>query len=460
MENIKQKMPYSLEAEQAILGCMILDNEIIPDILGTLTEDDFYVESHRYILSAIKRVFAGRKPVDLVTLYDNLDSTRTSAAAGGISYVTEISQAVPSAANYKHYYDIVKRDGTCRRLARSAQDIAEYACAGHEEADAIRYAEDKIYSVSKRNDTSTIKNVSEVLSNVLEEYQNRAENKNFNQGVKTGINRLDRLTNGLQKANLIVLAARTGIGKTTLAMNIVEHAAFNGKVCAVFALEMSETELTKRLIASVSGVSQNKADSGTMSVQEWQRIDAAAMELEKSEIIIDDSSLVTPAEIFSKCRRIKAKHGGRLDLVMIDYIQLMHSSEKREAENRNIKVAAITRDLKIMAKELEVPVLALSQLKRRQNGEPTEPQLSDLRESEAIKQDADMVMFINRPDVNATDEEIQKKQIVRDAAYLTVAKNRHGGTDKIPLKFKGEITKFVNPEYDEAMEERAAHMKQ
>ncbi len=459
MENKTQTMPYSLEAEQSLLGCMLIDNEVLSDVLTALSEEDFYVESHRYILVAIKRVFSTHKAVDLVTVSDNLENACVLDKAGGIPYLTEIIQTVPSTANYKHYYDIVKRDSTCRRIARSARDIAEYACAGHEESDAIRFAEDEIYSVSKRNDTSALKNVSDVLPLVLEEYQKRSEDKNSNQGIKTGINRLDRLTNGLQKTNLIVLAARPGIGKTTLAMNIVEHAAFNGKICAVFSLEMSEIELTKRLIASVSGVSQNKADSGIMSVQEWQRVVAATMQLEKSEIIIDGSSMVTPAEIFSKCRRIKSKHGGRLDLVMIDYIQLMHSSDKREAENRNIEVAAITRDLKIMAKELKVPVLALSQLKRRKTGEPDEPQLSDLRESGAIEQDADMVMFINRPDVNATDEDIEKKKIVRGSAFLTVAKNRHGGLDRIPLRFKGEITKFVNPERDETMEEQAELVK-
>ncbi len=459
-KEVKNTMPYSLEAEQSLLGCIFFDNEIIADVLG-LSEDDFYLEPHQLIFAAIKRVFAAHKPIDIVTVSDSLESAAALAKVGGISYLTEVIQVMPSAANYKFYYEIVRRDSTCRRLARSAREILDYACSGgHTEIDAIRFAEDKIYSVSKRNDSSIMKNVSEILPNILEEYQCRQEDKSATRGVMTGINRLDRLTNGLQKSNLIVLAARPGIGKTSLAMNIVEHAALSGSVCAVFSLEMSELEITKRLIASISEVSQSKSNSGDMTVDEWRRIIAATARLENSVIEIDDSSLVTPAEIFSKCRRIKAKHGGRLDLVMIDYIQLMHSSDKGDAENRNTEVASITRDLKIMAKELDVPVLALSQLRRRSATEKqTEPQLSDLRESGAIEQDADMVMFINRPDMNATDEDVQKEGIVRGMAYLTVSKNRHGGLDKIPLRFKGDITKFVNPEFNDETASRAEHLK-
>lgn len=457
MKNDNHKLPYSAEAEQALLGCMLLDNEAVTDIISLVSEEDFYIEAHRFILCAIRQAFAAHTPVDIVTVTSGLESACTLEKAGGISYLTDTAQCVPSTANYKSYYEIVRRDSTCRRLARTAREIAEYACGGHDGAEAIRFAEDEIYSVSKRNETASASPVGEVVSCVLEKLQKLAEDKNAYRGVMTGINRLDRLTNGLQKTNLIVLAARPGVGKTSLAMNIVGHAAEAGGICAVFSLEMSKLQLTERLISGAAGVSQSKAAATCgLSVGDWRRIISAAARLEKSEIIIDDSALVTPAEIFSKCRRIKSKHGGRLDLVMIDYIQLMHCSDKRGIENRVQEVASITRDLKIMAKELDVPVLALSQLRRRQNGEPTEPQLSDLRESGAIEQDADMVMFINRPDMFATDEELQKSNITKGTAYLTVAKNRHGGLDKIPLVFKGDITKFVNPETDETIEERAA----
>ncbi len=244
------------------------------------------------------------------------------------------------------------------------------------------------------------------------------------------------------------------MGKTSLAMNIVEHAALNeGLVCAVFSLEMSETEILTRLLCSAAGVSMAAALSGKLENSDWKKIAKAQEKLRKSRINIDDSSLVTPAEILSKCRRIKSRNGGRLDLIMIDYIQLMDSGKRAGGdENRTQVVASITRDLKIMAKELDVPVLALSQLRRIQTGEP---QLSDLRESGAIEQDADMVMFINRPDVGASEEDMAKKKIVKGMAYLNIAKNRHGGLERIPLRFKGELTKFVNPEFNEDMEARA-----
>lgn len=451
----KNIMPYSLEAEQSLLGCMLIDNEILPEILNTLTENDFYVEAHQDIIRAIKHVYAERKPVDIVTLADSLESACAIEKSGGISYITDLTLILPSTANYKAYYDIVKRDSINRQMIRASREIADFATKGHDADETVRFAEEKVYGIAVNGDSSAFKDVSDgsSLDRVLEKFQKLSEDKNAYRGVATGINRLDRLTNGLQKTNLIVLAARPGMGKTSLAMNTVEHAAVdNGKVCAVFSLEMSEDEITQRLLCSTAGVSLSAALSGNLGVEEWKRIIKADNRIRQSKIIIDDSSLVTPAEIRSKCRRIKAKNGGKLDLVMIDYIQLMTSGRRRSGdENRTQEVASITRDLKIMAKELDVPVLALSQL-RRMSGEP---QLSDLRESGAIEQDADIVMFIYRPDVNATDEEIQKKQIVKGMAYLNVAKNRNGSLEKIPLRFKGEITKFVNPEPNEDFETRA-----
>lgn len=447
-------MPYSIEAEQALLGCILVDNGIISDVLEAVTDDDFYVEAHGYIYRAIKTVFHNRKPIDLVTLADALENSAEIEKAGGLEYLTGIMQGVPSAANYSYYLEIVRRDGTNRRLVRVGREIAEHARKSDDAAKSIRYAEERLYAVSKTQDKSTARSVKsgEGLALVLEKFQKLAEDKNAYRGVMTGINRLDRLTNGLQRTNLIVLAARPGMGKTSLAMNIVERAAVDdGKVCAVFSLEMSETEILQRLLCSTAKVNMATANAGKMSVEEWRRIARAGARIEASDIIIDDSSIITTAEIISKCRRIKAQHDGRLDLIMIDYIQLMLSDDSKKSDTRAQEVANITRDLKIMAKELDVPVLALSQLKR-QTGEP---QLSDLRESGAIEQDADMVMFINRPDMAATEAELLRGSIERGAAVLNVAKNRHGALERIPLKFRGEITKFVNPELDEETEERA-----
>ena len=319
----------------------------------------------------------------------------------------------------------------------------------------MQYAEELVYEISKTNDSSSVKDIreSDGVDAVLDKFQKLDKNKDSFRGVQTGLIKLDRLTNGLQKSDLIVLAARPGMGKTSLAMNIVENAALNNdKVCVVFSLEMPEVQIIQRLLCGFAGVSMADAlaGGGKLSTNDWKKLTKAAEKLRKSRIFIDDSSRVTPAEILSKCRRIKAKNNGQLDLVMIDYIQLMSSGKKSADQNRTQEVADITRELKIMAKELDVPVIALSQLRRMQT---KEPQLSDLRESGAIEQDADIVMFINRPDVTASEEELKKGNIIKGMADLIIAKHRNGGLDRIKLRFKGELTKFVNPEPSDGIEE-------
>lgn len=446
-------MPNNLDAEQALLGCMLIDNEILAEVLDGLDKNDFYHESHQNILAAMKLVFAERKPVDIVTLCDKLESEKNLDKAGGVTYVSELAQITPSAANFRFYLDIVKRDSINRSLIRAARDIAEYSKSSDDSLASIQFAEEKIYSISATQDTSAMKDIREGsgIDAVLDKFEKLAKDKDAFKGVTTGFTRLDRLTNGLQKSDLIVIAARPGMGKTSISMNIIENAALGSDaVCAVFSLEMPEVQIIQRLMCSAANVSMSDALSGKLTANDWKKLVKASEKLRKSRINIDDSSRVTPAEILSKCRRIKAKNNGQLDLVMIDYIQLMSSGKTQNGDqNRTQEVASITRDLKIMAKELDVPVIALSQLRRIQSGEP---QLSDLRESGAIEQDADIVMFINRPDVNATDEDIEKKHIIKGMADLIVAKHRNGGLDRIKLRFKGELTKFVNPERDEGME--------
>lgn len=435
---------YNLEAEQSVLGCILIDQEIAAEIIPSLTEDDFYVESHKFILGAVKAVYNNRKPLDLVTISDTLSGMGKLEDVGGISYITELMQITPSAANYKHYIDIVKRDSLNRKLTRAAREIAEYA--GTSPEDALQFAENKIYGISQAQDTSTVVDIrQEGFYDVLDKFNAIENNKDAFRGVMTGFFRLDKLTNGLQQSDLIVIAARPGMGKTSLAMNIVEHAAVYGnKTCAVFSMEMPTLQIKQRLICSNANVSMSAALSGKLSDKEWQRLAAAQARMNKSAVYIDDSARITPAEILSKCRRFKAKDG-RLDLVMVDYIQLMSSGKKGD-ENRTLEVASITRELKQIAKELQVPVIALSQLRRLKDGERS--QLSDLRESGAIEQDADIVMFIDRPDVNASDEEIIKKGIVKGAAELRIAKHRNGELGTLPLRFKGETTKFVDAEIE------------
>ena len=360
-------------------------------------------------------------------------------------YLTELTQITPSAANYKSYYDILSRDSLNRKLIRASRKIIEESMKGTDEQTSIAFAEKCIYDISKETERSALLGMTEgdVIGEVLHKFEQLQSDPDSFKGIPTGYKRLDKMTHGLQAGALIVLAARPGMGKTSLAMNLVENASLRaGKTCAVFSLEMPRNEIVQRLICSYAQVSMSKALSGELTAKEWKKLMLAGDQLKKSNIYIDDSSRVTPAEILSKCRRLKTVAGG-IDMIMIDYIQLMSSGDSRMAgaENRQQEVASITRDLKIMAKELGVPVVALSQLRRIQS---KEPQLSDLRESGAIEQDADIVMFINRPEVTATKEEIDTGKIVKGASELIIAKHRGGEQGRVSLKFIGECTKFVD----------------
>ncbi len=441
-------MPNNLDAEMALLGCIMIDNEILPDILERLTEEDFYLDAHKYVVSAIKKVFNDKKPIDMVTLSDELTVEGNLERAGGVPYLTELIQFTPSSANYKHYFDIIKRDSLNRKLIRASKSIIENSMKSEDETSSLEYAEKTIYDISRQSENSALMSMKEgdIVNEVIHKFESISQNRNIYRGVETGFKQLDRMTNGLQKSDLIVVAARPGMGKTSLAMNIVEHAAMvKGCTCAVFSLEMPRIQLVQRLLCSYTNISMEKALSGNLSESEWQRIFRASEQLSKAPIYIDDSSRVTPAEILSKCRRLSSMGRKSLDLVMIDYIQLMGSGSKNVAsqENRQQEVASITRDLKIMAKELNVPVVALSQLRRIQT---KEPQLSDLRESGAIEQDADIVMFINRPDATATKEEIDSGKVIKGAAELILAKHRNGPQGRIPLRFIGECTKYIDVE--------------
>jgi len=447
-------MPNNLDAEQALLGCMLIDNAILSDVLEKLNEDDFYQESHQSILSAMKQVYYEHKPLDLVTLADKLETLGALEKVGGLEYLTDLTGAMPSSANYNHYFEIVRRDSTNRKLIRSARDIIKFAQSSDDDLKSVRFAEESVYDISRQSDTSKVSDIrqSSSIDDVLNKFQKLDSDKDAFRGVPTGFTMLDKLTNGLQKSDLIVIAARPGMGKTSLSMNIVENAAVNNNlVCAVFSLEMPEIQIVQRLLCSNAEVSMSNALSGggKLTSDDWKKLMQSAERLRKSRIYIDDSSRVTPAEILSKCRRIKAKNNGELDLIMIDYIQLMSSGKPNAEQNRTQEVADITRELKIMAKELDVPVIALSQLRRIQT---KEPQLSDLRESGAIEQDADIVMFLNRPDVVATAEDLEKDKehkIVKGMAELIIAKHRNGALDRIKLRFKGELTKFITPASDE-----------
>ena len=438
-------MPYNRDAEMALLGCFLIDNEIASELIDKLNEDDFYQDSHKYVLRAMQKVFNARKPIDVVTVSDELDGEGELEKAGGIVYLTELAQITPSAANYRSYYDIVARDSMNRKLIRASRKIIETSMNSTDGQASLAFAEKAVYDISQQTENSSLLAMAEgnIIDAVLEKFEKLQSDPDSFRGIPTGYKRLDKMTHGLQSGALIVLAARPGMGKTSLAMNLVENASLRaGKTSAVFSLEMPRQEIVQRLICSYANVSMQRALDGQLAAKEWKKLMLASDQLKKSKIYIDDSSRVTPQEILSKCRRLKSATGS-LDLIMIDYIQLMSSGDSRMAgaENRQQEIASITRDLKIMAKELGVPVLALSQLRRIQS---KEPQLSDLRESGAIEQDADIVMFISRPDAIASKEEIESGQVVKGAAELILAKHRGGEQGRISLKFIGECTKFVD----------------
>ena len=462
-------LPYSLEAEQSVLGSILIDKEFQFEIASKVKAEDFFVEAHKFIFNAMFEILSDAKPVDLVTVIDvlskmpsvkydkksgsdNLDLIQNAEKktmlerVGNIDYLTEIIRSTPSAANYEYYVDIVKRDSVLRKLIRCSDAISKDAKSSDSGTKSVAYAEKLIYDISEQLDTSSLTNANEHVDGVLDTFQKIQTDKNYLQGLHTGFTALDDLTNGLHKGNLIILAARPSVGKTTLAMNIVENVAVrHNAVCAVFALEMTKEELTERMLCSIGGVSGEKAKKGKLDSEEWKKLWNAQKIINSTKIFIDDTSMTTIPDILSKCRRLKSMQGGKLDLIVVDHIQLMNAV--KSSESRQSEITEISRGLKMIAKELEVPVIALSQLNRASETGKRRPQLSDLRESGAIEQDADIVMFIHRPD-RAPTEDGEPQPQNRVEAEIILAKNRSGACKSFKLLFKGEQTKFVNIVYN------------
>ncbi len=437
-------MPYNLEAEQSVLGSILIDQELQYEIISKLKENDFYLESHKLVFDAMYKITSANVPVDFVTLSDMMEKSATLEKAGGIDYLTVLARITPSAANYEYYLEIVKRDSTLRRLIRSAEDIIKEAKNSSDFVRSVSFAEKKIYDISEDLDNTTLTNINTAFSGILEKFEKIQKDKNYLQGLKTGFTGLDNLTNGFKPGNLVILAARPSIGKSTLAMNIVENVALReNAVCAVFALEMTVAELAQRVMCSVSKVSNQDALKGKLQDEDWQKLWQAQKVLTPTNIYVDDTSMTTCPEILSKCRRLKSRLG-RLDLIVVDHIQLMNAV--KSSDSRQQEITEISRGLKMIAKELSVPVLALSQLSRLVTGRKGQkPVLSDLRESGAIEQDADIVMFIHRPDLAAEEKELEQGKVKKNVAEIILAKNRAGACDSFELIFQGEKSKFINP---------------
>ena len=445
------EMPHNLEAEQALLGCILLDTKIQIDIGANLKENDFYSEAHKNIFHAILDIIKRNQPVDMVTLTDTLEKMGTLNDAGGISYIAELTNIIPSSANYQRYLSIVSRDSMLRKLMAGAVDIIGECQTSQDEVSALSFAEKTVYDISNTVDTREMVRIDKVLPDVMFKFDEISKGSSLFRGIPTQFKKLDNIIKGVHKSDLMILAARPAVGKTSFAMNIAGNIALQGYTCAVFSLEMSKEQLTQRMICSVAGVSMDTLYKGDLTNKNkwWRKVIKAKELLSNAKIFIDDTASITPTQIMSKCRRIKAKHG--LDFVVIDYVQLM-TPDKR-LDNRQQEITEISRSLKILAKEIDVPVLALSQLSRAVETRKGRPQLSDLRESGAIEQDADIVMFIHRPDKNAPEKDVAEGKIQANVAEIIVEKHRAGSNGTVNLYFKGESTKFLNIDDDGEIED-------
>ncbi len=442
-------LPHSLEAEQAALGCVMIDEYAPIHILSELKEDDFYSKAHREIFRAMLNIMQKDKPIDIVMLVQELETMGSMEAVGGLTYLTSLSNIVPSASNYRHYCEIVKKNSTLRKLIESAQKITDKAFTGDPEDNALPFAESEIYTLAEKLDKSSLVEMRSATGDAIAKMELMYNDPKAGKGIPTGFKRLNDMLNGLQPSDLILIAARPGQGKTSIGMNFIQHAALDnnrrtpaGKPdpykCAVFSLEMPAVQLAKRMLCSVAKVNMANASSGKLGNDEWKRLYHAKTKLDAAHIYIDDSSLTTPIEILSKCRRLKREKG--LDLVMIDYLQLMSSGKR--VESRQQEISEITRTLKIAAKELNVPILLLSQMSREvEKRTNKKPQMSDLRESGAIEQDADIIMFIYR---EHDPHDLTVEESKRNKVELILAKHRNGETGSIELAWKGEYVSFAD----------------
>lgn len=432
MENQQNIMPCDLEAERSVIGAMIIDERAVDDAAEIVEPVDFYSTKYQEIYKAILQVIDEKKPVDYITLEDKLKSNNMYEIIGGIDELISISEAVGSAVNVKYYADIIKSKAIIRNLMRVSQDVIDMSIANNSVGEVLEYAESNIFKISQNRNHQDLVPIQDMLEPTLSRIGEMSMSQGQLTGVTTGLIDLDRQLSGLQNSDLILLAARPAMGKTSLALNIAYKASVKHHV-AVFSLEMSKMQLTQRLLSALSNINLSELVSGR--VTEWTNLGQAAQLLAETNMHVDDTSSISLNELRSKCRKLKAR--GELDLVIIDYLQLMTTNSR--SENRQQEISTISRGLKGLAKELNCPILALSQLSRAPDQRPNHrPVMSDLRESGAIEQDADVVLMLYRDDYY--DPETDKPNI----AEIIVAKHRNGPTGTVDTLFDKEHTKFMD----------------
>lgn len=431
--------PQSIEAEESILSSILLDNSTLMDIIEVLTPDDFYRSSHKKIFEAITQLFAKTEPIDLVTLTNTLRENGHLEEIGGAAYLADFVDSVPVAVNPHHYARIIRDKSLLRSLIKESNKIMQRCYEDKGDVDAvINFAEGSIFQLSEGQNSQSFYPISKIIDDNINALEERQGNRSMVTGVPSGFSRLDNLTSGFQNSDLIILAARPAMGKTALALNIARNAGVDSNTpVALFSLEMSKEQLSMRMLCSEARVDSSRIRSGFLAREDWSKLTDAAGRLTEAPIFIDDSPDITATSIRTKSRRLKMDKD--LGLIIIDYLQLMRGSV--QTERRDLEISEISRSLKILAKELNIPVIALSQLNRKlEERSDKRPQLSDLRESGALEQDADLVAFIYRDEVYNKDDNNPN----RNTAEVILAKQRNGPTGVAPLAFLKSYTRFEN----------------
>ena len=433
--------PQDVEAERSLLGAILLQDDVIAEILTVLKPRDFYEDRHGIIFAAMMRLYDQHKPVDLLTLTAELKKTKSLKEIGGAAYLADLSNSVPAASHAKAYAEIIERASVRRRLIKAGNEIANKAFLDDAEVDnLIGEAERDLFEVSDKIVKSDYVSMDTLLADAFDRIEELHKNKGALRGLKTGFRDLDKKTAGFQKGDLIVIGARPAMGKTTFAQNLAYNiASINNKGVLFFSMEMAAGEIVDRMISDVSGVDNWKMRTGNLTDEEFSKIGDAMGEMDEIPIYIDDTSSMTIVELRNKARR--AMHDHDIGIVIVDYLQLIAGSD-RYAGNRVQEVTEISRGLKILARELEIPVVALAQLSRNVTGrDDPRPVLSDLRESGSIEQDADLVMFLHRPDYYKQNDDNYEETHITE---LLVAKHRHGAIGKIELYFHPELLRFMS----------------
>jgi replicative DNA helicase len=433
-------LPHNAEAERTVLGAVLVDNAAFNSAAEILTRDDFYREGHRRIFDAMAALAERSQPIDLVTLKDELTRATALEAVGGASYLGSLVDGIPRISNVEQWSRIIKEKAVLRNLIHAGSRIVQSCYEAEDEAATLLdRAEKAIFDIAERRIRAGFVGIREIVKESFRTIDQLSQSKELVTGLPTGFVDLDEKTSGLQKGDLIIIAARPAMGKTSLCLNIAQNAsARSGETVGVFSLEMSKEQLVLRMLCSDGRIDSHRLRTGNLQEKDWARLAKAYADLSTSKIFIDDSATLTPLEMRAKCRRLKAEHG--LGLIIVDYLQLVSGAGR--IENRQQEISSISRSLKGLAKELAVPVIALSQLSRAPEARTDKrPQLSDLRESGAIEQDADIVMFIYR------EEEHKPTDENRGIAELIIGKQRNGPTGTIKLAFIKEFTRFENLEW-------------